>query len=171
RSWAVLVVAALLLASVGWVYPQLGFQFQPSVDSGFLEIRVDLPQGSTLDNSNLVAQRLERELLAEPAIEHVQTTVGSGGLTGNSVPESIYIIASLVERDHRELSTDNLRPVLQERLTEVLADRPEIDVSVSASDAGLNLSSAGVSIGLGSLDRNLLQERAERLLSLLNTDR
>ncbi len=171
RSWSVLVVAALLLASVGWVYPQLGFQFQPSVDSGFLEISVELPQGSTLDNSNLVAQRLESELLADPSIEHVQTTVGSGGLTGNSVPESIYIIASLVDRDHRELSTDNLRPVLQEQLSALLADRPEIDVRVSASDAGLNMSAAGISVGLGSLDRELLQGRAERLLALLNTDR
>ncbi len=169
RSWTALAVAGLLLASIAWVYPQLGFQFQPSVDSGFLEVRVELPQGSTLENSNLVAQRLERVLLADPSVGSVQVTVGTGGATGASQPESIYFVASLVERDERPYSTDEFRAVLHDRLEAELADRPEIDVSVNASDAGLNMSSAGISIGIGSLDRQLLQSRAERLLALLNS--
>lgn len=169
RSWTALAVAALLLASVGWVYPQLGFQFQPSIDSGLLEVSVSLPQGSTLENSNLVSQRLERVLMAEPAISTVQTTVGTGGGAGGGSPESIYLVATLVDKDDRALSTDDLGPILQDRLEAELAGRPEIDLLVSASDGGVNMSAAGISVALGSLDRDLLQTRAENLLFLLNT--
>lgn len=168
NSWLVLVVAVGLLATVGWVYPRLGFQFQPSVDSGFLEVQVDLPQGSTLDSSNQVAQRLEAVLINDPSIEHVQVTIGRGGLTGVSSPESIYFVLGLADRSQRPLSTDELQPVLQDQLRQLLSDRPEIEVTVTASDAGLNLSAAGVSVSMGALDRTLLQARAERLIGILN---
>ena len=170
RSWLVLAAAGLLLASVAWVFPQLGFQFQPSVDSGFLEITAELPQGSTLGNSNQVAQRLERRLVAHPAVEDVLVTVGSGGLTATSTPERIYLIAGLKPASERELSTDELQPQLQELLQSELADRPEVSVRVAASDAGLNLADTGISVSLGALDRDLLQERAERLIRVLNAD-
>ncbi len=170
HSWVVLVAAAGLLATVAWVYPQLGFQFQPPVDSGFLEGNVSLPQGSTLASSNQVAQRLETVFMADPAIQDVQVTVGSAGLLGAGSPESIGFVLGLAPRDQRVLGTDAMGPVLQERLERELADRPDIEINVAASDAGLGLGGAGVSVSLGSLDRELLQGRAEQLVSLLNAN-
>ncbi len=170
QSWLVLVVAVLLLGSVAWVFPQLGFQFQPSVDSGFLEISVELPQGSTLENSNRVAQRVEAALVDHSDVADLLVTIGSGGLTTLSSPERIYVIAGLRPGAERDLSTDELQPALQSLLEDTLADRPEIRVSVAASDAGLNLADSGISVSFGALDRDLLQQRAERLMRLLQAD-
>ena len=68
RAWLVLGVTALLLGSLVYAVPRVGFNFQPPEDSGLIEMTLELPSGSSLARTNEVASAVERKLLTNPDI-------------------------------------------------------------------------------------------------------
>ncbi len=166
RSWLVLVVAVSLLASLLWVFPQLEIRFQPPVDSGLFMIEAKLPQGSSLQASNRLAHELEGTVRSYPAVHTVQTQVG----TGASTPEEIQLYVTLVPARERSIGTDDLIIELENQLSALLADRPQVELSASAEDAGLNVAAASVSLTLASTDLDLLRARALQASAVLGSD-
>jgi HAE1 family hydrophobic/amphiphilic exporter-1 len=168
HAWLILGVTLALFASIFWVFPQLGFNFQPPIDAGFVQVSMELPPGTTLDRTNELAQLLEQHLYTDPAVTSVQTTVGSGGsLLGGGAPERASLSINLVPRAQRQHHTDELTPLLEAELREVLAAWPEVKLTASVEDAGLSVADAGLSITLGSSDLLLLRERSEQARVLL----
>ena len=166
-AWAVLGVAALLLASLAFVFPRIGFNFVPPEDSGTLSITLELPTGASLDRTNAVASRLESSLLSDALVEEVQTTVGAGDQaagTGAS-PERASFTVDLT--DERERSTDELALVFEERLNETLANSPEAELSVSAGEGGGPPTGSDFSLNLSANDLNALREREPQIRALL----
>lgn len=58
--------------------PRVTFEFFPKADRNQLMIEVELPEGSHLQRTDEVTQRLERELLARPEVIGVSSYVGQG---------------------------------------------------------------------------------------------
>ena len=168
RSQLVLVVAALMFSSLFVIFPRIGFNFVPEMDTGQLLATLELPSGSSLDRTNRIASEVERVMLADSAVDVAQVSVGTGSLLGESSADTASFTLELVDGGARELSTDQVATELQERAESALAGYPLASFSISnASDATMGGISSGYSIALASRDLNLLQERTEEAVHLL----
>ena len=155
-AWVVLGVAALLASTLIYVFPRIGFIFTPPSDTGQLIVTVELPTGTSLDQTNFLVNQLETYLFTDPLVETVQTTVGAGDTTGDSSPSRASITADLTPA--RTASSEELAVTYEKRLGTVLADYPEAELSV-ASDANGGFTNAGYTLNLTSSDLGLLRER------------
>ena len=163
-AWVVLGVAALLASTLIYVFPRIGFIFTPPSDTGQLVVTVELPAGTSLDQTNFLTNKLETYLFADPLIETVQTTVGVGDATGDSNPSRASITADLAPA--RTASSDELAVTYEEQLGKVLASYPEAKLSV-ASDTGGGFTSAGYTLNLTSSDLDLLRQREPEIRTVL----
>ncbi len=166
-AWAVLGVAALLLASLVFVFPRIGFNFTPPSDAGTLSVTLEMPTGTSLDRTNGVASQLESNLLSDPLVEQVQLTVGAGDATAGtgSSPERATFTVDL--GDERERTTDELALVYEERLSEVLANTPEAELSVGTEEGGGPPTGSDYSLNLSSNDLDALREREPQIRAIL----
>lgn len=160
HSTVVLVVAGLLVASIGVILPRIQFNFISPLDTGVISVSVEMPPGTSLHRTNTVTGLLEAELAARPEIRTVQSTVGGGGgLLGAGDPRRASITAELVDSSARADSfrlADELRAHLQPLVARAY---PEAKVEVSSSDGGVVPVETSLSLTLTSTDRDLLRER------------
>ncbi len=84
--WAVLAVAVLALAGSYMLTRDLGTEFLPSVDDGIVTINMNLPPGTSAEETNRVALAIENLVREMPDVEHVFTAAG-GFLFGGSTSE------------------------------------------------------------------------------------
>jgi HAE1 family hydrophobic/amphiphilic exporter-1 len=77
----VIGIAIVVLLLSGVVASGLKFSFFPTQDSGQFTIGFQLPPGSTLAETNRLAQQAESILIGDQAIEAVMTSVGGTGNT------------------------------------------------------------------------------------------
>lgn len=167
RAWVVLLLAAALFGSLFFIFPRIGFNFQPPDDSGIIGATLTLPTGTSLAQTNAVASRVERFLLADPEVETVQVTVGSGDILGGSSAERASFTVQLVPKAERALSTTETIVALERELQAPLRGFPEAELSLSNAGAGGPPGGSGYTLNLASNDLELLRERAERALAVL----
>jgi len=161
-STAVLLVAVALVASLGWVVPRIQFNFVSQVDAGAVAVRIEMPPGTPLERTDVVAATVERAVADHPAVENVVATIGSGGLLGTDNAQLATITLELVPLDQRRLSSfevaDDLRPGVATLLADVA---PEADATVGSDDGGAVPVETGLSLSLQASDLDLLRERDE----------
>ncbi len=170
RSWTVLVTAGLLFASLFWVFPRIGFNFQPPSDAGQLVIDARLPVGTSLQRTNQVATKIEGNLLADPLVKTVQTTVGSGTQVGGALPEDATLTVQLVDKSKRKRTTDQLAVAFQNRLRALFADHPEIAINVGTSDPSNAPTNPGYDLTLASTNLDALRQHANQAVVVLQND-
>ncbi|HKI56286.1 MAG TPA: efflux RND transporter permease subunit, partial [Trueperaceae bacterium] len=170
RSWTVLTVALLLFASLFWVFPRIGFNFQPPSDSGQLTVDARLPVGASLNRTNEVATKIESTLMANPLVKTVQTTVGSGSLVGGALPEDATLTVQLVDKSQRHATTDEIGVTIQDQLRTLFAAHPEINIAVGAVDPSNAPTNAGYDLTLSSTNLDLLRQHANQAVTVLQND-
>lgn len=124
-----LFVASLLLPVVGAVK----LEFFPGEATDFFYADIELPKGTTLGETDLVARDIEELLYRNPAIESFVVETGSGSLfsgTGGSGSNIANFTIALTEDAAEDSDT-----VMQD-LREELAQVPGIDPTVAAPEGG-----------------------------------
>ena len=116
--WVVVpAFAALLLAAV-WLVGSLGAEFLPRMDDGRIMVKVKLPTGASLGETDLVLRRIEEKIGEDPTIESSFTLVGGKvwGLYTYEIANEGEIDIQLVPRARRKVSTkeyiERLRPLV-----------------------------------------------------------
>ncbi len=157
RANATLVVAALLVASLGVIFPLISFNFVSPVDAGQVAVRIELPPGTPLSRTDTVAALAERVVRDHPAVRDMVATVGTGGAFGN--PDAVRATVRLELRDGRDASAFDVADELRPRVVAALAAYPEARVSVASDDGGAIPVETGLSLTLAANDRELLEVR------------
>lgn len=103
---ALLFVAALMLLPLGFI----GTEFMTPVDRGEFTVTMELPSGSTLDQTNMVTREAEDMVSRIPEVRKVFTNVGvsTEGFVGQSSNYVSELNISLVPKDRRTRSTDEI---------------------------------------------------------------
>ena len=160
RRWLVVVlVVGALLASFTMI-PLIGFEFLPSDDSGMIFINLDLPVGSSLEETAAVTMGIEEliERGAYPEIETVFSFIGAGsGFFDSLSPEKALIYLTLVREGERQATTG----AVAERLRRDLVQIPGADIKVEDQDmftGGFGGDAAPINIALKGDDLEVLQE-------------
>lgn len=153
---AVFVLSLVVLGSIGMI-------LMNSTDQGSVSVSVELPQGSTLEDTNEVTMQIEEIISANDTVENVFANVGSGSMAmlGQSAGNSSSVTVTLKEK-RRKSSED----VAQE-LREALADVAGAKVTVSASSS-MSMGSSGIEFEFSGSDDEVLKEyvlKAEEVLA------
>jgi hydrophobe/amphiphile efflux-1 (HAE1) family protein len=114
-----LFVGVSVLAAL--VAPSLGSEFLPKLDDGRIMVKVKLPTGASLKETDKLLARIEQKLSDDPLIESAFTLSGGKvwGLYTFEVANEGEIDIQLVPHGSREVTTDAYLRRLQKRLSKM----------------------------------------------------
>ncbi|MDO8296545.1 MAG: efflux RND transporter permease subunit [Caulobacter sp.] len=98
NRWKVFAMGAVVFVLTAMVTPLVPVEVQPAVDFSRATFSVELPPGSTLNQTDEVVARVTRELRKRPEVTNVYASVG-----GSEV-NSATVTAELVDKGERELT-------------------------------------------------------------------
>ncbi len=76
RAGRFLLVYAVIIAAVGWVYLRLPTSFLPAEDQGNLLVSVQLPPGATQERTLAVVRQVESFMLKQPEVQSIVGVLG-----------------------------------------------------------------------------------------------
>lgn len=116
--WGVISIFTVVLIGAVALAPKLGSEFLPRMDDGRIMIKVKLPTGAAVGETDRVLRQIEIELAGDPLIESAFTLAGGKvwGLYTFEIANEGEITIQLVPRHARNMSTEEylrrLRPVM-----------------------------------------------------------
>ncbi|NCB39489.1 MAG: efflux RND transporter permease subunit [Erysipelotrichia bacterium] len=120
RSWSVLAVFVLTLVIAGIMINRTGTEFLPKMDDGMVMVKVKLPTGASLAQTNQVLAEIEKKIADNPLIETIFTLSGGKvwGLYTYEIANEGELNIQLVPQSKRKLSTDQfvaqIRPLIMQ---------------------------------------------------------
>jgi len=121
RGATIAIAFGLFLAS--FMLPVFGFigtEFMSQTDRGEFTVTMELPSGSSLDNTNRVTLAAERVVGAFPEVDKVFTNVGvsTEGFVGQSSNYLTEMNVTLLPKESRKRSTDEVSDLIKKKLRE-----------------------------------------------------
>jgi multidrug efflux pump subunit AcrB len=156
RITTLLMALAFFIGSLQLV-PYIPKGLFSSGDIGLSTVNIELPPGSTLQDTEIVAQRTTAILQENPAVKSILETVGGGGSDRGVNNAVIYV--NLVPKSDREMSQQEFEQQMRSKFTEIPGAR------ISFASSGARSQSKDLSIVLKSNNPQELKIAADVLES------
>ncbi len=137
------------------VLSQLGMTLMPSSDEGIISVSVELPQGSSLDDSDKLCKKLENKIKENENVMDIFSTVGSGGMTsmlGGTSGNMTTITITL--KENRKSTTEDVVQEIRESLKNISG----AVISVEASSTTISMTSDEIEFRFSGNDDKKLEE-------------
>ena len=100
RSGLMVIVALALVTLAGWGLTRIPTGFIPIEDQGYLMVAVQVPDGASLDRTEMVMDEITRIGLRTPGVERA-VAIGTGDqvlqqVTGSPVSGKIVMLISII---------------------------------------------------------------------------
>jgi hydrophobe/amphiphile efflux-1 (HAE1) family protein len=118
KKWLVVAGFSIVLLAAVVVAPRLGSEFLPQMDDGRIMVKVKMPTGASLAETNRVLTRIEEKLANDDRVESLFTLAGGKvwGLYTYEIANEGELNLQLVPRSRRDIGTmeyiDQLRPLI-----------------------------------------------------------
>jgi HAE1 family hydrophobic/amphiphilic exporter-1 len=113
HRWVVVAATVLVFIASAAAAAGLKFNFFPVTDSHEFAVSFETPPGTPLEETDRLARQTEQILMGDPAVQTVQTTVGSASsLFGTSTSEKAEFYVKLHEDQPTQPTINRLRPQL-----------------------------------------------------------
>ncbi|MFH0905459.1 MAG: efflux RND transporter permease subunit, partial [bacterium] len=162
------------LLTMGVVLPLIGFELFPETDNNIIQVRLEAPRGTPLEETNRRIAQAEKviiETIPPQMLDSYVTRVGEKLREADDafgVRQSHWggIIVNLIPRERRKLSAFELKARLDTKLKSLKNDLPLIDTVVSAGGPPV-----GKPIDLSFISNNdeLRTKFGDQLFTLLST--
>jgi len=121
RRGATFALFTVMLLIGAFLLPRLGTEFLPKIDDGRVMVKLRLPTGASVEQTNQGLVRIEEAIAGDSLIDNTFTLVGGRvwGLYTYEVANEGEVDIQLVERDKREISTEEYIKQLEQRLAKV----------------------------------------------------
>jgi multidrug efflux pump subunit AcrB len=138
---ATLAAAALFLIGSFALLPHIPTGFIPSSDRGFVEVKLELPPGASLEDSLAAAESVRSVVAGVPGIAHVFTVAGEpAGEQQAPEPRRSSLTLMLASRDARPTQKE-IEKAVRERLIDVPGARFEVGGGDHTGELSLILTS------------------------------
>lgn len=127
RSGALIVATVALLAGSLVLAAHTGFDFIPAMDEGRLAVKVEMPVGTSLEETGRVMETVQNRLKKYGQVSYTWTTLGNQGETSVGVNLAMMNL-KLVSADERENSSREMAGII----TKELSDIPNARIRVSS---------------------------------------
>ena len=120
RKWMVVGAFVVILIAAGLLSTRLGSEFLPRMDDGRIMVKVKLPTGTSVEQTDQALRQVEAKLSGDPLIQSMFTLVG-GKVQGTNTYEIANegeLNLQLVPRHARKLTADDyikrIRPLISQ---------------------------------------------------------
>jgi len=168
--WLVIVLFAAILAGAIWLAPNLGSEFLPRMDDGRIMVKVKLPTGAALSETEGVLREIEALLVGNPLIKSAFTLAGGKvwGLYTIEIANEGQIDLQLVPRHQRDLSTEEYLVKLRPMLAQVAVPGGKV-MAMQAPIKGLRkLGDADIEVEIKGEELNQLFALAKSVAETMN---
>ncbi|MFP4082177.1 MAG: efflux RND transporter permease subunit [Candidatus Aminicenantes bacterium] len=170
RRWWVLGGALALFIISMAVIPFLGTEFMPAMDRDMIILKVIMPVGTSLEETDRVVTMVENLMVQQPGIETVSVQAGSqaeenpadmaGGVSTTGTHEGL-IWVGLVNKSERELSDTKILEKIRSQLPRMTGVKFE---AVDLGEAMMSGVQAPVEIKIFGKDLELLKSTADSMV-------
>lgn len=122
---------AVILAACYWFFTNIPSGFIPDEDQGAFMMHVQLPDGSSLQRTSPVVERVTDILLEEEGMAHVIGVPGYNMLASSASSNAAMMIATLKPWEDRPARADNQFAIMQ-RVQQKVAAIPDAQIMVFA---------------------------------------
>ncbi|RCX15448.1 HAE1 family hydrophobic/amphiphilic exporter-1 [Anaerobacterium chartisolvens] len=154
RAVTALVVITVFILSIAAV-PLIGIEFIPETDQGQFIVNISLAEGTNIENTNEIANRVEEIIASVPEVEKIFVSVGGSsemGISTSSESNIASIDTTLVALNQRKRSTANIVEEVREQVKNIPGANIEVS-NISMSMGGMGGSPISIEISGYDLDQ------------------
>jgi hydrophobic/amphiphilic exporter-1 (mainly G- bacteria), HAE1 family len=167
--WKVITLSVILFFASFMLIPFgfIGSEFVAQSDRGEFAVTVELPSGSSLENTNYVAQDVEKYISNIPEVQKVFMNVGASneGLIGQSANNVAEINVALVHRLEREKTTAQVGEEIKKYVSQI----PGTKVRVNPIGLFGTADETPIQLYISGASRTDVSKAAERVAEVLKT--
>jgi hydrophobic/amphiphilic exporter-1 (mainly G- bacteria), HAE1 family len=148
----VFAIAIITLIMSGAMLPLIGTELMPVTDNGNFNVSIKTPMGTSVEKTMEMTALVEEELLSDPNIEHIFSTIGASGSYGTRpASNTSQITVALVDKAKRHVSTQDVITAMRIKVsgipgtqvrfnqTDIISQiltrgRPPVEVKVSGTE-------------------------------------
>lgn len=161
RPWKVVGIAFLtLFINIGLV-PFLGFEFQPTYDSGEFAIKAKAPSGISLDQMREFMEPIEDMIMEEDGVETLAMRIGGVRTSTNESNIDVKLVPS-------SKRTKSLTEVMEE-LRKKFRDYPNMQISVTSGQGSGRRDRRPVQLAVRGADFKKIEEYANEMVTKIRT--
>jgi HAE1 family hydrophobic/amphiphilic exporter-1 len=117
HRWVIGIFLVLAMGSIPILGRTVAKTFLPLEDESRFEISIRAPEGTSLAQTQLVGERIARDVRAEAGVAHTLVTVGSAqGDSSGRGPNQATIFVALTPADTRERSQQDIITIVREQI-------------------------------------------------------
>jgi HAE1 family hydrophobic/amphiphilic exporter-1 len=163
HRWVVVVASLLVLASTVPLMGAVKKGFLPESDEAHFEINVRAPEGTSLEGTALIAERLAREVRGMPGVLFTLVTVADNN---ERAANKAAVYVKLVDPDQRTAS----QAQIMDRVRKEVVAHQSHDLRLNVSDVPLfsgGQADAVIAYSLGGPDLEVLSDASARVTAAL----
>jgi HAE1 family hydrophobic/amphiphilic exporter-1 len=165
HRWVIVMASVLALVAIVPLFLAVGKDFIPKNDESQFEISVRTPEGSTLEQTELIATRIGREVKTIPGVAYAVVLVGNDDrLTANLASIFVKLLDIHQRAEPQSRIMDQVRKTV---LPKFAAEKLRVSVSQVAAISGGGMSNKEISFYISGPDLQKLGEYSGRLTAAL----
>lgn len=160
---AILFFASLALVPLGFI----GSEFIAVADRGEFAVTIELPPGSTFENTNYATQEVEKIIAAMPEVQKMFVNVGasSEGLIGQTSNNTSELNVTLVPREERSRSTDDVAVEIKSKTAGI----PGVKVRVNPIGIFGTANQTPIQLVVSSANYDEVRKAADKIADVVRT--
>lgn len=152
-----IILCLVSVWSLKFIMPYIGSEFYPNSDQNMVNVKITMPQGTTIDKTSEVTLMMEKEITVIPEVKNILSTIGENGL------ENANIFIDLIDSHQRERSDTEII----NSLIPFAAKIP--DAEISFSQVGGAGDDADIEINIVGEDYNKMVEISQKMKDIMET--
>ncbi|MBI1808225.1 MAG: efflux RND transporter permease subunit [Ignavibacteria bacterium] len=158
-----LFVASLMLVPFGFI----GTEFMTQVDRGEFTVSLELPAGSTIENTNRITREVEQIIaeISEVRKTFVNVGVSSEGFVGQSSNNISEVNVSLIPKEERKRTTDDITFEIKEKIHQI----PGVKVRVNPIGIFGTANQSPIALIVGGTNYDEVRKTAAAVLDVVKT--
>ncbi|HOS65456.1 MAG TPA: efflux RND transporter permease subunit [Candidatus Latescibacteria bacterium] len=168
--WLTLLVFLIVVAGAGLAVKRVGSEFLPQMDDGRIMIKVKMPTGAALGQTDAILKRIENAIADDPLIESAFTLSGGKvwGLYTYEIANEGEVDLQLVPRSARSVTTKQYIEDLRPRLSSIQAPGGKVMVAQAKMKGLRRLGEADIEVKIKGQDASVLFDLARRTAESMN---
>lgn len=151
-----IVCVLLIFFSLVFIMPYVDNEFYPDSDEDMITVKIEMPQGSTIERTQKVTEVLEKKIEEIPEVESILTSIGEDG-----VENSAIVINLLPLGERKRADTE----IIQE-LIPFAAQIPDTEINIERGEARGGIE-GDISINLHGLDYDKMIEISKEMKKVM----
>lgn len=151
-----LLLVFLMFCSLSFIMPYVDNEFYPDSDEDMITVKIEMPQGSTIERTQRITSILEERIGKVSEVESILTSIGEDGV------ENSAIVVNLIPSAERKRADTE---IIQE-LIPFTAQIPDAEINIERGEARGDIE-GDVSINIYGLDYDKMIEISKEMKKIM----